>query len=211
MSKTKKYSTIGTVMLAGVLIAAPLSSFAEQLYNRLTVQDAVDIMKENDLQTEITLEDDDLDRWRTAFTPAPGYTPPAGNQNASSWPAAYRTHVEPLKRQANDQQDDYQILSGELQRESASYAQLFNYWLLERQMEVNETNLELAKRDLRNTRTQHQQGQVSQNDVVQAEIGVNSAQVSFDESKQNFDQLKYQINQKLDQSIPADIEIMVPD
>ncbi len=208
--KKKTYTVIGAAVLAGALLVTPVTSMAQQIYNKLTIKQVVDIMKENDLQSQIILEDEELDNWRIAFLPRDGYVPPH-NPNASSWTAAYRLNVEPLRTQANQDREDYQKLSGDLQREASSYGQVFNYWILKKQLEVSNNNLALVKDEHKNTKIRFDNGVASKHDLLQVEISLNNAQVSYDEAVTNFDKLQYAVNQKLDQDIPQDIEITITD
>ena len=206
----KSYTLLASAFVAGALLIAPLSSMAQQVYHQITVKDVVEVMKQNDLQSKVVLEDDELANWRLVFTPRDGFTPPHSDKS-SSWTAAYRLNVEPLRIEAKQAQEDYQLLAGELQREAASYGQVFNYWILNEQLKLSKENLALVKDELKNTKTRFEQGVASKHDLLQVEISLNSAQVSYDEAVKNMDKLTYAVNQKLGQNIAENMEITFSD
>lgn len=206
VTKKKWLVTTTVAFFTGALVMAPFSSFADTVYKRLSFQQAAKLMVEHDVQTQITLEDDELQNWRLAFTPRDGYTPP-GSDRHSSWTAAYRTNVEPLRREAEKKQQDYQILAGKLQREAMYYALVFNYWLMKEQHDVSRANLDLAKKEYERAKARYDVGLLSQTDLYQVETSLNNAQISYDEAQKNLKQLQYQINQKLGYPISQAIDI----
>ncbi|WP_096202396.1 TolC family protein [Bacillus sp. FJAT-45350] len=208
MKKYKKTSIVAVALIAGAIAVTPVVSFAQQIYERLSIQEAAKIMKENDLQTEITMQDDELGNMRAAFRRSGNY--PSNNSNANSWTATFRQNIEPAEREFQDAMEDFQDLNSELSREMSSYQQLYNYWLVAQNKELEEENFKQATRDLENTRARKAQGVASEMDVIQAEMAFNTAKASFEEAKNSHSMLKYQINQKLEQPITQDILITVP-
>lgn len=202
MNMKKKFAIVVSMILVMMMVSV-VSPLAAQLYDRLTVAKAVEMVKQNDLETERAIADDELENLRHAFLAG-------ADRQMGPWPVAYRHHVRPLLDDAADLDEDFQTDNSERRRELNSYQEVFSFWLVTEQRKVNEENVRLANKDLENAKIRLQLGTASQLDVLQFEVNANTAKASLGEVVTNHEAQKYSINQKLKQALQHNISIDTP-
>lgn len=187
--------------LAFVLLL-PLSYFSAQVGNKLTVQQTVNLLEENNLDFEIEKLEKQVEAFRSAYTPS--------GAQMGTWPSTFRLSIMPLLNTIQDRGNDYQELNRDLRKELQLFNQAYQYITLQETVKVNTENVNLARRenDLVNIRVNR--GVAAPNDRTQVEISVNNAIIQANDTSAQLNQLRYHINQQIGFSIEELLEIENP-
>ncbi|OEH92175.1 TolC family protein [Bacillus solimangrovi] len=128
------------------------------------------------------------------------------SQRTQQYQAQFVDELEELQ----EKNDDYQNINTKLQAEMNAYNNLYNFWLLNESLKVNEQNVELAKDEYQVVLSKRKRGIVSDMEVLQAEIKVNNAIAEVEDSKANLQEMQVMLNQSLKNPILQDLQLQSP-
>lgn len=168
-----------------MLFIFPVSSMMANEIKNYTVEEAVNGIKENDITTKITA------------------AKPKLSDETKPYQGKFSDELEVIQ----DKQVEYQDLITKLQSEMTAYQVLYNYWLAEESLKLQEKNVAQTENELEVVKKKLGEGVASELDRLNAEISLNNAKASYEETLQGANQAKYQLNQSLGNDFNEEIAL----
>lgn len=162
-----------TIISLGLLLAIPFTGFASSQIANFTVDKAVEEVKENDLSTKLK----EVDR------------PTLSNDGGM--------YLGELSDVLEVKQAGYQDRMASLRSELTAYNLVYGYWMAQQNVQLQNKNLDLAKREQGIAEKKYEKGMLSQLELLNGEISINNAEVQLGDAKQALTAAKNQLNQRL--------------
>ncbi|MFZ3101603.1 MAG: TolC family protein [Desulfitobacteriaceae bacterium] len=186
-------------VIATGLVILQISGAAADNAASFSVDQIVQLSKQNNLDDKITDYNQGLIKLRQAYTPSPFAM--------GGWSSTYALSVAPLINAAQQKASDYATLNTKLQRELNYYNAAYTYWLLEKSAVVSAKNLNLATQERDTTQKKLDAGLASQNDLLQSEVSLNTATNANQAAKLAMEMQQYKINQLIGDALIIPIDV----